>query len=209
MPDHDSPMPVPLRAGLLLCPPTLSRRRLSLMATLALSLLGWVGAAATAQSEDADMDAAPIGVVIDATYQGGQDEGQRTYLSGGAPSAAFYKHYDRITAERWEASDPRLSGSATQRMMSHLYPSIDYQLEAFEYTLVNDEGSWVGTGTGIGPRGRDAAYGDAFTLAIHGAGAYEGLTAFLTSVCPSDCSDRYHWTMRGLIVGDGIPPMPE
>ena len=159
---------------------------------------------AAAQVEIAEPEV-PVGVVIEATWTGRPDDGEITT----DPSRAFYSVYDRIVSERWEATDPRLSGEATYRGMRHEYPTLGYFLESFEQTLVNEEGSWVGTGTGIASRNDDAEYGDVYTMALRGAGAYAGLVAYLTAIFPYDEVDTYVWRIRGLIVEDELPPFPE
>jgi hypothetical protein len=82
------------------------------------------------------------------------------------------------------------------------YGSLDSQLEGFEWSVVNDEGSWTGTGYSIFSVG--ASFGDLAAVVRHGAGAYEGLTAFLTFDIAHE-----EGTGRGLIVADGMPPFPE
>ena len=176
----------------------------TLAATVILVLAAASLSIAVAQAE-IDEPAAPVGVVIESTWTGRPDDGQITT----DPSAAFYKVYDRIVSERWDATDPRLSGEATSRVMRHEYPTLGYFLESFEQTLVNAEGSWVGTGTGIASRNDDAEYGDVYTMTLHGTGAYEGLIAYLTAIWPYDEVGDYVWRIRGLIIEDALPPFPE
>ena len=177
----------------------------SALASIVTAALMVATAGMTVAQAEADPDAAPVGVVIESTWTGRPDDGQITT----DPSRAFYSVYDRIVSERWEATDPRLSGEATYRGMRHEYPTLGYFLESFEQTLVNEEGSWVGTGTGIASRNDDAEYGDVYTMALRGAGAYAGLVAYLTAIFPYDEVDTYVWRIRGLIVEDELPPFPE
>jgi hypothetical protein len=68
-------------------------------------------------------------------------------------------------------------------------------------------GSWVGTGTGLHTRDGEAEFGDVFTVAYRGRGAFDGLLAWVTAAGESD--DRYHETFRGIITAHGLPPFPE
>lgn len=168
--------------------------RMSLVGAVALALLGGLGSAGLAQDDPTE----PVGIVVTlsdfAHVAGGDwvDEADKPYGT----------NYGQEHSYTWEATDPRLSGAATYRGNWHGYGSLDSQLEGFEWSVVNDEGSWAGTGYGIFSVG--ARFGDLASVVMHGAGAYEGLTAFLTF----DIAHEED-TARGLIIADEMPPFPE
>lgn len=174
--------------------------RMAIGGTTALALALFSGVAVAQTGSD---DATPVGVVIEVAENGKVERGEYSKVSGSDYGAL----YGRIYAETWDASDSRLSGEVTNHVMRHEYPDLGLFLEANEYTLANDAGGWVGTGTGIAPTGRVGDYGHIFTMTLHGEGAYDGLTAFLTF--GNEMSDDFHWTLRGAIVADGLPPFPQ
>jgi hypothetical protein len=100
-------------------------------------------------------------------------------------------------SNRWEASDPRLSGTSDELSTWHRYPGFD--VISTSLAVENEGGRWVGTSTGMGDIG---SFTDAAVL--HGEGAYEGLTAFLIIewVPPSG-------SFIGAIFPGGMPPFPE
>jgi len=168
--------------------------------------LGTVGTAIV--QAGSDQDGAPVGVVIDVAYLSTPDYGQIAT----EPGAAHYTLYGRTELESWQATDPRLSGDATYRGMRHEYPTLSYYLAGYEYALANEGGSWSGTGTSIHQHGEllhDKEFGDVMVMTLQGAGGYEGLTAYLTLACAVDCRDATHFTYRGLIVADQMPPFPD
>ena len=80
------------------------------------------------------------------------------------------------------------------------------QLEAAAITVTNDDGRWVGTGRGIVSNDAalgSAAFGDVVWFHLQGEGAYEGMSAYLTTaVARKDVA-------RGFIFADQLPPFPE
>lgn len=171
-------------------------------ATVLMLAIGTAGTA-VAQTET-DSDAEPVGVVVKVTWEGQSEQGRRPE----EPDVVATQFYDLVFTPRWEATDPRLSGDATRRLNRHEYESL-VNLYAFHDTLVNDGGRWEGTGIGISPNPlvSDPEYGQVDTVTLHGSGGYEGLTAYLTYAGESLGSHRD--TLRGVIVPDGMPPVPE
>jgi hypothetical protein len=101
-------------------------------------------------------------------------------------------------SNRWEASDPRLSGMSDELSTWHRYEP-GFELLSTSLAVENEGGRWVGTSMGMDGTGffTDAAV-------LHGEGAYEGLTAFLIIdwVPPSG-------SFIGAIFPGGMPPFPE
>ena len=76
----------------------------------------------------------------------------------------------------WAASDPRLTGSGTYDSNWHSYLFQDMKVEASRYTVQNDEGQWVGTGTTVAS---SSDIVDTHTIILRGEGGYEGLTTYV------------------------------
>jgi hypothetical protein len=98
------------------------------------------------------------------------------------------------------ASDPRISGRATYTSTARFYPygeegGIDPALWASSVRIENDDGSWVGTGSGF--HDPDEAVREWYVL--DGQGAYEGLTAVFLFVGGE--------ANEGVIVPGGLPPV--
>ena len=183
--------------------------RQTLAGLVSLALAAGITGIAVAQ-EEAEAEAVPTGVVIEATWLDELDDGRFII----EPGAAFYTISEMIEVWSWDSTDPRLSGDATSRAMVHRYPSLGtstgYDLYAWALTLVNGDGSWTGTGTGLRTWEDPAEFGNVETMTLHGAGAYEDLTAYLTYAGESSSDARpYTDTYRGLIVAGELPPIPE
>jgi hypothetical protein len=155
--------------------------------------------AGTALAQESDTEPSePTGVVVTLSDFAEVSEGEWTSAS----EAAYSEGLGITHTYTWEATDPRLSGAATYTGNWHRYGSLSSQLEGFRWTVVNDEGSWTGTGYSIFSPA--AAYGDAASMVMDGTGAYEGLTAYLNW----DIAHEED-TMRGLITADPMPPVPQ
>ncbi len=76
----------------------------------------------------------------------------------------------------WAASDPRLTGSGTYDSNWHSYLFQNMKVEASRYTVQNDEGQWVGTGTTVAS---SSDIVDTHTIILRGEGGYEGLTTYV------------------------------
>jgi len=180
-------------------------RRVTILVTTVFALALGTAGLAIAQTE-AERAETPVAVDVDVTWQARLDDGHITMA--GEPGAAYSKLDGRAIAERWEATDPRLSGEMTHHSTWHIYPFLDYEIASIEYALANDAGSWVGHGTRMW-RGNWPIEAGAETMVMHGDGAYDGLTAYLTHSCPQDCTDAAHRMLHGLIVDEELPPFPE
>jgi hypothetical protein len=154
------------------------------------ALLGF-GGIAVAQSDGAETTSTAVIVHRTAGAQTGDAqptfETARTIFTG------------EVWSQTWEATDPRLTGSATYHSTAYTFE--DFELKAIAVRVENDEGAWVGTG-------REVFWAEPFgsidMLELSGEGAYEGLSALLTE----DGMHEPH-TLRGAIVYGGLPPFPE
>lgn len=165
--------------------------RLSLAGTVIFTLLGGLGAAVLAQDAE---PAPPARVSIEVL------EGRLVGECGGEdPVVCTWTTFDR-----WSATDTRLSGRATRRVIQYVWeaPAGDV-LEAMAVRLVNDAGAWVGTGRYVGS---DVDLFSGYTLT--GEGGYEGLTAFAAGGTGEDVHD-YAYTLNAVIVDGEVPPFPE
>ena len=100
---------------------------------------------------------------------------------------------------RWEASDPRLTGdvSYTGRWLMNDVGSV--QVEANHRILVNDGGRWVGNSTAfMGP-----TIGNIDTVVLTGEDGYAGLTAYVSIDWGKDPA-----TFVGVIIPAEMPAPP-
>jgi hypothetical protein len=108
-----------------------------------------------------------------------------------------------------EVDDPRLAGRATVVLNADVHEerdSIQIVPQAIALRIENEAGSWSGQGTSIS-RGRGAVPpAEALnldTIVLTGAGAYEGLTAYLVVDGTQDPA-----RVDGAIVAGSLPPYP-
>jgi hypothetical protein len=110
--------------------------------------------------------------------------------------------YARCTGIVWshlyEATDPRLSGTATYQVNELLTGII---FEAYAIELVNDEGTWVGTGRHV------SSPVDATLLTLAGEGAYQDFSAVVFR--DTSGPDVEPMIMKGVIIEGELPPFPE
>ena len=99
-------------------------------------------------------------------------------------------------SEQWSATDDRLSGTATSRVIERTWGGTGWIFEAHAIEVVNDEGTWVGTGRYVGG---DL---DLFFATLTGEEAYEGLSAVVTYGTDGE-------GMPGVIIEGELPPFPE
>ena len=112
---------------------------------------------------------------------------------------------------RFEMDDPRLTGTVTNvaNHDRHIKKSeaINIMPSALGLRIENEAGSWSGQGTGVSHRGATIPQDEAFSLDTYlltGAGAYEGLSAYLVVDGTEDPV-----TVEGVIFAGGMPPAPE
>jgi hypothetical protein len=101
----------------------------------------------------------PAGVVVTATELAHAEPDRERQ-----PGDAHVVVDDVRSDNMWEATDPHLRGSATSMGMWHYHPSpVDANVEAVSMTVVDEDGSWPGTGRGNGStefRGHPVARAD-------------------------------------------------
>lgn len=167
--------------------------RLSLVGTVMVVLLGGPGGVATAQDETTAPEQ-PVAVTGTVTSMDVQSYGNTVTKDG------IYHTEGPWWKITWEASDPRLSGQGTQVSNWIESESNGLGIGSSATVLVNPDGRWVGTGTGIG--GPTWNYG---SIVLHGEGAYEGLTAYVAM--HADPSGDH--TFDAIIYGGELMAVPE
>ena len=168
--------------------------RVCLAGTVILALPGGLGGAVLGQDEPTDpmAPARVTGTVGSGTVF---VPGESTFDDGATVTEGWQAS---IT---WDASDPRLEGEVEQTGNTVEYRAFSpMYVGATTRVLVNDDGRWVGTDTGLGVPGVDMEF-----VVMHGEGAYEGLTAV---VCEDWSVDPP--TFAGAIIpSDKMPAFPE
>ena len=164
--------------------------------SLASSIVGvtvLIGLGAVAMARSDGVDETSKAVIVHRTAGAQMGDTQPTF------EAARTIFTGEVWSQTWEASDPRLSGSATYHSTAYAYE--DFELKATIVRVETDEGAWAGTG-------REVFWPDSFgsvdMLELSGEGAYEGLSALLIE----DGVHEPH-TLRGAIVEGGLPPFPD
>jgi hypothetical protein len=114
----------------------------------------------------------------------------------------------RFRGERWssplEVSDPRISG--TWHMILNYDTFTDgasYGVRSVSNTIVNDDGSWTGTGTGFQDPTTEGLH---YQVLLTGQGAHEGLSALIFL-----SQDSYSMTfdVDGVIFPGELPEYPD
>jgi hypothetical protein len=115
---------------------------------------------------------------------------------------------DDDATQRWEASDPRLTGD-----LSYIADHVGYgpgsahvanaSVGAGTYEVVNEGGRWSGTATEMWV---DVPRYSTHTVLLTGKGGYEGLSAYL--VIDIGWGYDYDRTFKGLIYPDPMPAAP-
>ena len=118
--------------------------RASLVGTVILALLAGLSGAVVAQDEPADPMMAPA--VVTGTIGFGPEisPGSETFDAG------VSRYEGDVCVLYYEASDPRLDGEVTLATNALEYATPHIGVEATTRVLVNDDGRWVGTDTGLG-----------------------------------------------------------
>jgi hypothetical protein len=163
-----------------------------------LALLAGATLGAAAQSPEAMAPAWVTGQVFYGT--------QRSVPTVTTEDGVTHKRAESYVDQRWDISDPRLSGMAVAAWNSDVYELPDgagVNLVAVgTYEIVNDEGTWVGGYTSTG-QGADDSLGMLETVTLTGSGAYEGLSAVLNLDWTT-----YPDSVEGMIIAGGLPPSP-
>ena len=165
--------------------------RLSLAGTVFVALLGGLSGAVAAQ----DDPMAPALVTGTVTPVGEASLGSPSF---GDDVIVF----EGVSAtNRWEASDPRLSGTSTYTGDWQEYLSAGFVVKAGTRVIENDDGRWVGTATAL--QGERV---NTDTVVLHGEGAYEGLTAYVLMWDPPLAPQA---TFDAAIFSGEMPEFPE
>jgi hypothetical protein len=109
-----------------------------------------------------------------------------------------------IGGDRFEADDPRLTGTVTTTVNGDLREIDDSFaiLQSVSWRLENEAGAWSGVCDAlVVADGRP----DPFTCLLSGEGAYQGLSAYLVMENP----ERPPFPFQGLIFEGDLPPAPE
>jgi len=173
--------------------------RMSLAGTMTLLLLGGVTGVAAAQSESDSSRVTQFTGTI--TEENWNFESAVDWEEDGV-------YYSRGAIAEWtvEWTDPRLP--------SQMWHSLDFEEYlpstpdgavpyATSVLLRGEDGSWLGTGRGIG-------YDEGFVqVVLVGEGAYEGLYAILDRKDATLPDDTVQRTFDGFIVDGELTPMPD
>lgn len=167
----------------------MQKHRPTFIAAIVIGLLA--GSAVAAAAQDDTMAPAYItGTVADG---GGGSAGASTSADG------FIRIDGYESSSRWEASDPRLSGTASYTGNWQRYGAAGFQIEAGTRVLENDGGRWVGTTTALAS---DDLNTD--TVVLHGEDAYEGLTAYVLMDWTANPT-----SFTAAVFPGEMPPFPE
>jgi len=173
--------------------------RLSFVGAVILALLGGTGGVVMAQSEGDDSRVTQFtGTVTDENWN---FEGAEDWEVDGV-------YYSRGTVAEWTVdwTDPRLPPKMWHRIDFEEYPPITPDSAvpyATSVLLLGEDGSWTGTGRGVGS---DEGF---VQVVLTGDGAYEGLYAILDRKDATLPDDTVQRTFDGLIVEGELTPMPD
>jgi hypothetical protein len=109
-----------------------------------------------------------------------------------------------------EMDDPRVTGSISVAINEDVHKVSDFEdvvARTLELRIENEAGSWTGQGAGVVHGGATIPQDEALNLDTHlltGAGAYEGLSAYLIVDVTED-----PMTVEGVIFAGEMPPFPE
>ena len=185
--------------------------QLSLMGTAILALLAGLSGAVIALDEPAD----PMEPVV---VTGTIEWGDTTDATVTCDAAGVCRSEGSQARFSYEASDPRLDGDVTGRGVGLYHVPRSIYLEAGTRVLVNDDGRWVGTDTGLGVTDSITVDGIEYDtrfrgtylnidfIVMHGEDAYEGLTAIIVEDWEAPFGSPA--TFVGAIVPE-VPAFPE
>jgi len=154
--------------------------RLTLVGPVILALLAGLGSAVVAQTEEASDEMSPAAATGTLEFAAPPAEGEL-----GEGGEVIMHEDETVHVHEWNATDPRLTGTATYTGAWHLYdpPTEDCgDPEAMDepvlYEIVNDGGGWRCGGARAPVPGPDGAT-NVHTLVFRGTGEYEGLSAYI------------------------------
>ena len=174
---------------------------------LALGLLAGSAVGVAAQDEEAAAEPstpAKVAGTIDGTAQDLVQEPTETVVDGVLEVRGVITEGDRF-----EMDDPRLTGTVTLAVNVDVHKVSDFEdvvAGSFALRLDNEAGSWSGQGTSVFHGGATIPEDEAFQLdtwLLTGAGAYEGLSAYLVVDGTEDPP-----TVEGVILAGEMPPFP-
>ena len=179
----------------------------SVISILAIGLLAGSAVGVAAQDEEAAAEPstpAKVTGTIDAAASDLVQEPTETVVDG------TLEVRDGVFAgDRFEMDDPRLTGTATAAFNIDVHKVSDFEdvvAGSFALRLENEAGSWSGQGTSVFHGGATIPEDEAFQLdtwLLTGAGAYEGLSAYLVVDGTEDPP-----TVEGVILAGEMPPFP-
>jgi hypothetical protein len=174
---------------------------------LAIGLLAGSAVGVAAQDEEAAAEPSTPAKVA-GTIEGGGDvvqEPTETVVDGLLEVRDFV-----LVGDALEMDDPRMTGSISVTFNADVHKVSDFEevvLQTVDMRIDNDDGSWTGQGTQLVHDGAEIAEEEAIdlgTLPMTGAGAYEGLSAYLFWDFSEDPP-----TVEGVIYEGELPPFPE
>ena len=202
--------PISRPRGLVLAPTGGMTRMLSATKVIGLTAVAAVvGALLLAVPGRVEQEALQIGAPVDAsaylTPVSGTVTVKRQNFVGttefGPIDGNGIGYVDQLWTMRYDIDDQRLDGMS--RVRSNHFTLGGGDLRHSTYYLVNDGGTWTGTGF---------EYQDPLTSGIHnrqvldGHGGYEGLHAVLDWDQPAYAAD---FDVTGVIIAGDLPPLPE
>lgn len=112
-----------------------------------------------------------------------------------------------VSVERYDWDDDRLDGYMVVRTNKYSLSNAPIASTTHSFYLENEGGSWAGSGYGYTAPADNTGH---MRATLEGAGDYEGLTAILNFDMVMDMSTLVRsWAGTGVIVGPGLPDMPE
>ena len=180
--------------------------RLYLVGTIVLGLLASLPAAVAAQDEADPMSLAYFTFATELSEAFA--EGQVTAIDSTTTEIRGSTWVDQPV----EATDPRASGLLTYVDNADTFRSGDSgaMTVTSNVRLVNDGGTWSGTGMSMVAFTIEMALSDegprsTGLIVLTGEGGYQGLTLIMST--PDDLDNEANWGV--IIPTDGMPPMPD
>jgi hypothetical protein len=151
------------------------KNKFTLIAIVAIAMLAGTSIGAAAQ-DGAEDPTAPAYFTGTSGEPAQVVEGEVTETETGNSMTGF-----QFLGIPFEATDPRISGTLdiAANGSGQGVPEGFARLESRTYRIVNDAGSWSGTGSNLFALQRDEPAIDVETFLLSGEGAYEGLSAYI------------------------------